>query len=84
MRETAQLKARRLLSEGRVTISRVDEEVIVADVRGDSAEMYAVTWDPDGWACSCPALGRCSHVRALMLVVLRTYVREDVMVGATS
>lgn len=74
-REDAQTKARRLLSEGRVTIRSLTSDRIVADVRGDSAEVHEVGWDPDGWHCSCPAR-RCSHVRALMLVALRSPVRE--------
>ena len=70
MREDAQTKARRLVSEGRVTIRRIGDDLIVADVRGDTAEVYPVTWDPDSWSCGCPALGRCSHVRAVQLVTL--------------
>jgi hypothetical protein len=69
-REDAQTKARRLVSEGRVTIRRIGDDLIVAHVRGDEAEVYVVTWDPDGWSCGCPALGRCSHVRAVQLVTL--------------
>jgi uncharacterized Zn finger protein len=68
MRESAAVKARRLLGEG--TIRRVGTDVIVARVRGDSAREYLVSWDPAGWACPCDALGRCSHVIAVQLVVL--------------
>jgi hypothetical protein len=63
-------KARRLVSEGRVTIRRIGDDLILARVRGDEAEVYAVTWDPDGWSRGCLALGRCSHVRAVQLVTL--------------
>jgi hypothetical protein len=70
VREDSQAKTRRLVSEGRVTIRRIRDDLIGADVRGDSAEVYAVTWEPGGWSCSCPALGRCSHVRAVQLVTL--------------
>jgi uncharacterized Zn finger protein len=69
-REDAQTKARRLVSEGRVTIRRIRDDLIAAHVRGDTAEVYAVTLEPDGWSCGCPALGRCSHVRAVQLVTL--------------
>jgi uncharacterized Zn finger protein len=69
-REDAQTKARRLVAEGRVTIRRVSDDAIVANVRGDSAMVYIVTWSPAGWSCSCPAIGRCSHTRAVQLVVL--------------
>ena len=55
MREDAQTKARRLVSEGRVTIRRIGDDLIVAHVQGDQAEVYVVTWDPDGWPCGCSA-----------------------------
>jgi hypothetical protein len=70
MRENAQAKARRLLTEGRVTLRRFGPDAIVARVRGDSAREYLVVWDPTGWHCPCDAAGRCSHVLAVQLVVL--------------
>ncbi len=70
MRENAALKARRLLSEGRLEVRKVQAQEIRAYVRGDSAEVYEVGWDPGGWSCSCEALGRCSHIQVLMLVTL--------------
>ena len=69
-REDAMTKARRLLGEGRVVITRVDGRDVAALVRGDSAEIYSVTHHAGIWACDCAALGRCSHVQALMLVTL--------------
>jgi uncharacterized Zn finger protein len=69
-REDAQAKAARLAGSGRTTIRHVSDDAIVANVRGDSAMVYIVTWSPAGWSCSCPALGRCSHIRAVMLVLL--------------
>jgi uncharacterized Zn finger protein len=71
-RESAAVKARRLLVEGRVTITRVDGARIVSLVRGDSAAVYVVVHYPRwGWSCTCPALGRaCSHVLAVQLVVV--------------
>jgi uncharacterized Zn finger protein len=70
MRENAPLKARRLLTEDRVTLRRIGPDAIVARVRGDSAREYLVVWDPTGWHCPCDAAGRCSHVLAVQLVVL--------------
>jgi uncharacterized Zn finger protein len=70
MRENARSKARRLLAEGRVTLRRIGPDAIVARVRGDSAREYAVAWNPSGWFCPCDAVGRCSHILAVMLVVL--------------
>jgi hypothetical protein len=69
-REGAAPKARRLLSEARVTIRTIGPDAIVANVRGDSARVYAVVWDPTGWHCPCPAVSRCSHILAVQLVVL--------------
>lgn len=87
-REDYLTKARRLLSEGRVTIRRVGAPTsatpgggarsyatVVAEVRGDSAERYSVTYAPrGGWACSCPARSRCSHEQAVMLCTLPSAV----------
>jgi hypothetical protein len=78
MRERVPVKARRLLSEGRVTIRFVGDDRIWATCRGDSAEVYAVEWTPAGWWCSCPALSRCSHVQAVMLVTVVSPVHEQV------
>lgn len=75
MREDAATKARRLLSEGRVTIGLLSDDEIRAEVRGDSARTYAVIWSPGGWSCPCDALSRCSHVRAVQLVTLEPVPR---------
>jgi hypothetical protein len=70
MRENAATKARRLLAEGRLIVTRVDGRDVSAIVRGDSAGIYSVTHRSGSWACDCPTLGRCSHVQALMLVTV--------------
>ena len=72
MREDAATKARRLLVEGRLRVQRVDEGVGTAraSCRGDSGAIYHVGRENGRWLCSCPALTRCSHVRALQLVVV--------------
>ena len=72
MTENAATKARRLLTEGRVTVLRVDRDVVDASVRGDSAAVYHVSHDPTrGWRCDCPAYRSCcSHVKAVQLVVV--------------
>jgi uncharacterized Zn finger protein len=64
MRENAATKARRLLTEGRVTIVHVDEGGVAALVRGDTAMTYRVTHAGGEWRCACPARTRCSHVQA--------------------
>jgi uncharacterized Zn finger protein len=77
MRENAATKARRLLAEGRLTVRFVGDDRIWASVRGDSAERYAVEWQPSGWWCSCPAASRCSHIRAVQLVtVVRRHLSQ--------
>ena len=72
MREDYAAKARRLLGEARLTIRRVDGSTILAEVRGDSGEVYRVGDDPTegSWYCSCPAKGRCSHLQSLMWVTV--------------
>jgi uncharacterized Zn finger protein len=70
LRENAATKARRLLTEGRVTIVHADEGGVAALVRGDTAMTYRVTHAGGEWRCDCPARTRCSHVQALMLVTL--------------
>jgi uncharacterized Zn finger protein len=67
-REDVRAKARRILSEGRVTIKRVDSAGIVALVRGDAEAFYVVTHDGARWRCSCAAIGRCSHGLAVQMV----------------
>jgi uncharacterized Zn finger protein len=74
--ETVTGKAARYLAEGHVTIVRVDGDLVDARVRGDSGT-YMVRHDPAGWWCSCPALGRCSHVVAVKLVTIVTTERDD-------
>ena len=69
-REDVATKARRLLAEGRLTIRVLSEHLIEAAVRGDSALVYTTRWDRGGWTCTCDARSRCSHIRALQLVVL--------------
>jgi hypothetical protein len=69
-RETAFVKARRLLAEGRMTVRAVGGSNIAAVCRGDSAKIYNVGWANGSWYCTCQAVGRCSHCLALMLVVL--------------
>jgi hypothetical protein len=68
-RENYCAKAKRLLSEGRLRVRRVDPGRVEAVCIGDSAEDYDVGWSPGFWSCSCPARGRSSHMQALMLVV---------------
>lgn len=74
MRENAATKARRLLTEGRVTVLIRDRVHLEAVVRGDSGIEHRVAHDfTAGWTCDCEATAfksSCSHVQALQLIVL--------------
>jgi hypothetical protein len=71
MRESIATKAERYVGESRLTITRVDPTIVVADVRGHGS-IYQVCWTPDSnWTCSCPARRRCAHVHAVQLVTVR-------------
>jgi uncharacterized Zn finger protein len=71
MRESAHDKGRRLLTEGRLRILDINEESVAAHCMGDGAELYRVGFANGAWHCGCPAVGRCAHLVALQLVVLR-------------
>jgi uncharacterized Zn finger protein len=75
MTETAAVKARRLLPEGRLMVKIVDPDgqFVWAQCRGDSGEVYDLGYDPKAnqWRCTCAELkGNCSHLQALKLVVV--------------
>jgi uncharacterized Zn finger protein len=63
-----------MLTEGRLRVLRVENSgLIVAECRGDSGEIYRLSYDHLGrWCCGCPAKGECSHLVALKLVTVRT------------
>ena len=46
MRESAQAKGRRLLTEGRLVVNLVNGHRIEATCRGDSAEVYSLGHEP--------------------------------------
>jgi uncharacterized Zn finger protein len=69
-RESVDEKGRRYVGEGRLTVQHVDEAIIRASCRGGGA-VYILGWDGDAWWCGCPARGRCAHLAALELVVVR-------------
>lgn len=74
-RENAEAKGRRYLAEGRVVVEAVDRHHIAASVRG-SGEIHQTGYVRGGWFCSCPALGRCSHLTALQLVCVAPPTRR--------
>lgn len=60
-REHTLAKARRYLTQRRLTVIRVDGDIADAVVLGDAGQ-YQVGHDPSGWQCTCPAYGRCAHI----------------------
>jgi len=75
---SAEEKAHRLLIEGRLTIEKVVDGLIIARCRGYSdGEVYTLGYRPDEkrWGCTCPGNRDfhrvCAHLRALQLVVLK-------------
>ena len=67
-RENAAAKGRRYVGEGRLVVDSVANGEVRARCRGDGA-VYNLLVREGHWACDCPALGRCSHLIALGLVV---------------
>jgi hypothetical protein len=67
-REGAEAKGRRYVIEGRLVVEHVGSGEVRARCRGDGA-IYRLGYRNGRWACSCPALGNCSHLVALRLVV---------------
>jgi hypothetical protein len=62
-REPVGVKATRYLADRRVRVLE-----LVAVVEGDTGSWRAVLGE-DGWSCSCPARGHCSHAETVDLLV---------------
>ena len=72
-RENAASKGLRWLVEGRVRVRLVHRGRVHAEVRGDSGRVHNVRFAQNQWRCTCQAGGnRCSHLRAVWLVVAQT------------
>jgi uncharacterized Zn finger protein len=67
-RENAEAKGRRYLTEGRLLMLSAGER-IEARCRGNG-EFYRLGYERGAWYCTCPAVGKCSHLVALQLVVM--------------
>jgi uncharacterized Zn finger protein len=64
-------KATRLLGTRSVHVLVATADVVTARVRGDHG-IYDVRWSRlDGWRCTCPYRGRCSHQEAVAEVTMR-------------
>jgi len=71
-RGDARHKAMRLLVQGRLRVTKVEGELVIAECRGDSGEVYHLGHEPGAqtpWRCTCPARTACSHLHALWAVV---------------
>jgi hypothetical protein len=68
-RGSAELKARRLLVEGRVDVRYRSGHDLRAVIRGDSGEENEVGHIAGEWYCGCPAFG-CSHLMAVQLIAV--------------
>ena len=69
VRESASVKARRYLVEGRLVLDHVSEGSVRAHVRGDG-HIWKAVYDGGAWFCDCPARSdQCAHLHALRLVV---------------
>jgi uncharacterized Zn finger protein len=66
-RENAAAKGRRYVAEGRLIVEHVGAGEVRARCRGGGA-VYRLGFKNGRWSCTCPALGRCSHLCALGLV----------------
>ena len=66
-RESADVKGRRYLTEGRVVVDVVGTGHLAATVRGDGV-LHRVSFGRGGWYCTCPAKANCSHLIAVRLV----------------
>lgn len=70
-RENKQDKGTRLLTHGRLTVTKVDGDKVSAECRGDSGEVYELGFENGRWSCSCLARTDCSHLSALWRVTVR-------------
>ncbi len=68
-RESPDVKAARLLAEGRLTVVSVEPWHALATAKGDSGHSYDLGYTRAGWWCDCEARGRCGHMAALQRVV---------------
>ena len=64
-REDAVTKGRRYASEGRLTVTRAERDLVVAVCRGSGAIHRCGHAPAHGWWCTCPSKSLCSHVAAL-------------------
>lgn len=70
MRETAEAKGMRYLTEHRLTLLEVTEDGVRAIARG-AGGVYHLGLEGGRWVCSCPCrTDQCSHLHALRAVTI--------------
>jgi len=69
-RENVKDKGVRLLIQGRLRVTKVDGDLVMAECRGDSGSVYNLVHENGRWICTCPARTACSHLIALWLVTV--------------
>jgi len=70
-------KATRLRCDGRLQVLFATDQLVQARVRGDHG-VYDTRWSRlQGWSCTCPAYGRCSHQEAVASVTMRPVGRTE-------
>ena len=68
-RETARLKADRLLLEGRIVVVEAGRYGVMARVRGEG-QIHTARFQFGAWSCTCEVRSdQCSHLIALRRVV---------------
>lgn len=74
-RQTTAEKAAQYLSEGKISVRRLDPEHRVAHLQaaGSRAQPYNMHFTEGGWTCDCPAIvnghAECAHIIAAKLLV---------------
>jgi hypothetical protein len=69
-RATVEAKALRIILERRLTILMVKGDRVYAECRGTD-KVHHPAWIKGRWVCDCDGHNRCSHLAALMHVVVR-------------
>lgn len=76
MRESAQTKAVRLLTEARLAVIHVTRNRVRAACRGDSGHVYKLGYEFGTWHCNCECrTDQCSHLKALRRVIAVEWTR---------
>jgi len=70
-RESAEVKGRRYLLDGRLVLELAQPGYFRATVRG-GGQIYGVSFGRGGWHCTCTARGLCAHLVAAHLIAAPT------------